>query len=155
MRLLILFVFLFLSACAPAEKETMNWHDLERPLSVSEKTALLQSVGDPLINGMVNENPDSAVLDLFHVLDLNGDSRGDILYNGFGGAADEFLLVYLQDSSGWNKTLQEYGHLRKIAEDGSEIELFKAEGTGEDGGDSILTFRFEGNKASKISAVRK
>ncbi|MFZ9981239.1 MAG: hypothetical protein ACO3FI_04310 [Cyclobacteriaceae bacterium] len=153
MRLLILFVIL--SACAPAEKETMNWHDLERPLSVSEKTTLLKSVGDSLINGMVNENPDSSVLDLFHVLDLNGDSRGDILFNGFAGAADEFLLVYLQDTSGWNKTLQEYGHLQKISEDGSEIELFKPEGTGEDGGDSILTFRFEGNKALKISAVRK
>lgn len=153
MRLLILLTFL--SACTAEKKEAMSWHDLERPLSSAEKSALLLSVGDPLIDGMVRENPDTTVLDLFHVLDLNGDSRGDILFNGFGGAADEFLLVYLQDSAGWNKALQEYGHLQKISEDGSEIKLFKAEGVGEGEGDSVLTFRFEGGKAAKISAVRK
>jgi hypothetical protein len=153
MRLLILLVFL--SACTAEKKEAMSWHDLERPLSAAEKSSLLQSVGDPLIDGMVRENPDTTVLDLFHVLDLNGDSRGDILFNGFGGAADEFLLIYLQDSAGWNKALQEYGHLQKISEDGSEIELFKAEGVGESEGDSVLTFKIVQNTITRINARRE
>lgn len=140
-----IFAFIFsvlLTACTPEKEQEINWRSLETPYSAEDKKVLLLDLPDSILTGMVSAFPDSTILDLFHLVDLNADGLTDVIYNGYGGAADEFIVVYLKDSAGWKKVMHEYGHLRKLKPGPEgEIELLRKELVGEGGGDSIIIFR--------------
>lgn len=137
------FIFsVLLLACTSEKNQEINWRSMEAPYSAEDKKILLLGLPDSVLSGMVSAFPDAAILELFHLVDVNADGMTDVIYNGYGGAADEFVVIYLKDSTGWKKVLQEYGHLKKLKAGGdAEIELMRKELVGERGGDSIITFR--------------
>jgi len=147
------FLALTIIACTPEKKDSSikDWTDQEASLSFEAKTKLLRSLNDSIVNGMVGVNPDTAMLDLFHILDLNGDQQNDVLFNGFGGAADEFVFIYLKDSMGWKKAFQDYGHVQNVRlGENTELKILKLEGIGEEGGDSVLYFEVRNFEVIKV-----
>ena len=117
----------------------------ETLLSSAEKYELLVSLNDPLVSGMLTNGMDTATLTLFQILDLNSDGKKDVLFNGFGGASDEFVMIFLKDSTGWKKIIHDYGHVQQVLIGPKPlIELVKNEAVGESGGDSIVTFQILG-----------
>ena len=146
-QVLIIIFSVLLFSCQSEKSDSIDWKSIDIPVKASDKRSLLLSIGDSLINGIVREFPDSTILELFHLLDLNDDGSTDVIFNGYGGAAEEFTLIYLRDSVGWIKVLQEYGHVRSLAPGhDAELQLLRKELVGEQSGDSIINFKIRGLK---------
>jgi len=146
-KLLICFPLIIALGCRSSgdNSDGVASNKQEVPLSSSEKYELLVSLNDPLVNGMLTNSMDTATLTLFQILDLNSDGKKDILFNGFGRASDEFVMIFLKDSTGWKKIIHDYGHVQQVFTGTKTlIELEKIEAVGESGGDSIVTFQILG-----------
>ena len=125
-------------------------------MSSSLKQSLLLSLKDSLVIGMINQNPDTTSLSFFHVIDLNSDGMDDLIYNGFGGASDEFMMVFLKDSTGWQKVIHDYGHIQQLQIGPTgQIQLFKKEAVGESGGDSSVTFKWTESTITRSAQSKK
>lgn len=156
-RIIPLLLFTFI-ACTPEVKDVTkkDWTDQEPSLSFEAKTELLRSLNDSVVNGMIEMSQDTAILDLFHILDLNDDQHSDVLFNGFGGAADEFVFIYLKDSIGWKKVFQNYGHVQNVRfGEHTELELWRPEAIGEEGSDSVLYFKISGSVVTRERSTGK
>lgn len=156
-NLFLIFGIVLLSvACQPEKQTSIDWKPIEMSMPALDKKILVLSLNDPLINGMINASPDTTILDLFHFLDLNADGKTDVVFNGFAGAADEFVLIFLQQSSGWQKAVHQYGHVQKIhTGPDALLEIYRKEAVGENGGDSVLTYTFIDSAFVRTNAVSK
>lgn len=149
-------LFVVFVSCTSPRQSAINWKNIEHNISNEEKTAILFSLEDPLVTGLLSVDTDSALIDFFHILDLNSDGQSDVVFNGFVGAADEFLMIYIKEPQGWKKALHQFGHLEQLnIERVTTIKVFKKEAVSEDGGDSILTYQITGLMIEKISASKK
>lgn len=148
-----LLLVIFSASCTTTkDNQELKWSSVELPMSSSAKQALLLSMQDSLVTGMVVNSPDTSLLSLFHVLDLNGDGSNDIIYNGFGGASEEFITIFVQDSNRWKKIIYDYGQIQRVQTGpDAEILLLKKEAVGESGGDSLVTFRLSGTSYTRTA----
>lgn len=155
--LFLIFGIALLSVACQSEKQTsINWKPIEMSMPAEDKKMLVLSLNDSLVNGMINASPDTTILDLFHFLDLNADGKTDVVFNGFAGAADEFILIFLQQPSGWQKALHQYGHLQKVhTGPDALLEIYRKEAVGENGGDSLLTYTFVDSAFVRTNAAPK
>jgi hypothetical protein len=116
-----------------------------------KKRSLLKTVDDDIVKGFeqqAKEIGNDDIFGSFHVLDLNGDKQQDIVYNGFGGAADEFVMVFLKLRGVYTKQLHTYGHVevRPKAKSGAELVVYKPRFVGSNGSDSTSFYVVKENK---------
>ncbi len=136
--------------------DTIDWDKIEEHISNSEKRKVLKVVDDHLIKSyeeMSEEMKSDDIYSLFHVVDLNNDKKKDIIFSGYGGAAEEYIMIILNQKDNYNKIFQGYGHITKLGIEKMHTDfiLHRKAGVESPYGDSINVFRLQNDKVIKIT----
>jgi hypothetical protein len=139
-------ILLTIAGCVDKSQDGVDWKRLESAVANSEKRKLLGGVDDPIVESfeqMVAESGDDRIFDSFHVVDLNGDGKSDIIYNGYGGAADEFIMIFINGNGRLKKSFHTYGQIRKIDLNSkvTVLEVFRPLFVSEEGLDSTIVYK--------------
>ncbi len=117
-------------------------------MSNEAKQKSLTLLDDQIVEGFNEqalETKSLGIYDLFHFIDLNNDRQDDVVFNGFGGASDEFVMVFLKNQAGYAKAFHDYGHITNLKIDSETMFYIKRpEMVGEESGDSLVIFKVEG-----------
>lgn len=138
---LFLFTLLAFTRCdSQQSNKDFDWEAIESQMSNKDKRKLLGRIDDDIVKGfeqMAKDMGSDEVYDSFHVLDLNNDKQEDVIYNGFGGAADEFVMVFLNVNGSFKKNLHTYGHVVNLTKHKrrSEMIIYKPEMIGDESSD--------------------
>lgn len=157
---LVAFILLVISSCAAQKsRNDFEWKAIELPASNSDKRILLKSVNDNVIKGfekMANDMGNEEIYNSFHVADLNSDKENDIIFNGYGGAADEFVMILLKTGQTYVKALQAYGHILRIEmkKSSSEIDIYNPIKVGQESSDTTNTYLIVGQKVTRVKSVQ-
>jgi hypothetical protein len=160
----IVFFALILLAITSCNNQPQNsafdWKKFESRFPNSEKRKLLRQIKDPVIKGfeqMANETGSDQIFDSFHVIDLNGDGKEDMIYNGYGGAADEFVMVFINHDGLLKKDFHTYGHIEdlKTNKPDNEVTIFKPLLVGEEGFDTTSVYKIERDKIVNVKNSAK
>ncbi len=151
-------ILTILLSCDNKNKDNVfRWEGIERAMSNEERQKILTLLHDPIVEGFNKQALESESLEiyeLFHFVDVNNDGHDDIVYNGFGGAAEEFIMVFLNnEAGGYRKVLHHYGHITSLKTDSDNMLNIKVpEMVGDDSGDSVLIFKVVKDSIMKKSS---
>lgn len=139
MRLIVCLMILLCSCCV-AQKEKDIWTNIEKKISLEKKKQILSSINDKTIEMMINIDFNQDVINLFHFIDLDADGVDEIIFNGYAGSANEFIIIYILNSSRYERAYFGYGHVFNIEVGESNIIKFmRPEMVGDDSGDSTIS----------------
>ena len=94
-------------------KYNMDWNTYE---TEKVSTELIESIFET-----IKGNPYTELkyfiqnIDKFHLIDIDGDNRNEIVYNGFNGSEGEMILIIESSASGYQISLKVFGRIVDIS----------------------------------------
>jgi hypothetical protein len=148
MKVNLLLIVLFVLARCESRKSSdeFDWNSVESQVTNEAKRALLRTAEG--FEWITNDTGNDAVYESFHVLDLNSDGKEDMVFNGFLGAADAFVMVFIKVNGSLRRELYVDGYVENISRDGmsSQFIIYKPEMLGEESSDTTSFYETKGNQ---------
>jgi len=94
--------------------EEINWKNVEIKNQEDLKSTFLTQIKD--FDRLVKENycTKKELLNYLHVVDFNGDSFFDIIYEGPSGAEPNMIVIYLNSENGFKEIFNDWQGISKI-----------------------------------------
>ena len=90
-------------------KQKMDWNDYPDQISKKEKNRIVDSL---MINSDFKEFSAGNIMNSsFHFLDINMDSKSDIIYCGFAGAESDRTIIFLNQNGKYIQITDYFGHV--------------------------------------------
>ena len=92
-----------------------SWYRHETEIDFEKKKKIILSLGrESFFNEQLDGYGKEAYASHYHFIDLNGDSDLDIVYNGFDGADDKLIFVWINIDGKYHRILSEIGSVKSL-----------------------------------------
>lgn len=107
------------------EYDSLALEKIELPKDLTILNRFIDTHPDIETNYEFEDNPRERLFQHLHIIDINGDAKNDIIYQGYSGGEPQITQIFLNNDNEYEKVFTQYQNIHSLKFENNKLVSFK------------------------------